>query len=66
MASQKMVSEMIDFCDKHNIKSFYLLMKYARKNKENWFRALCNNKCTYIICEYLKSKEEKYNFKKSL
>lgn len=48
--------EMMDFCDQYNIFSFYLLSKYARKNRPDWFRILCDSGTIYIK-EFLKSRE---------
>lgn len=50
------ISEMIDYCEEHNIISFYELLLYARINNYSWFHALCDNS-TIIIKEYLKSKQ---------
>lgn len=50
------VGEMIDFCEGNNIVSFYELLLYARNNRYDWFKALCDN-CSIVIKEYLKSKQ---------
>lgn len=50
------IGEMMDFCDKYDVKSLYALMKYARKNKEDWMRALSDN-CGYIMREWLESRK---------
>lgn len=50
------IGEMQDFCEKYNITSFYLLCNYARKNRSDWYRALCDNSAFYMK-EYLKSKK---------
>lgn len=50
------IGEMQDFCEKYNITSFYLLCNYARKNRSDWYRALCDNSSFYMK-EYLKSKK---------
>lgn len=47
---------MIDFCEKYNITSFYLLSKYAFQNNDNWKKALADNSAIFMK-EYLKSKE---------
>lgn len=52
----QIISEMQDFCEKYNITSFYLLCNYSRKNRTDWYRALCDNS-TYYMKEYLKSKK---------
>lgn len=49
------LSEMQDFCDKYNIISFYVLSSYARVNRNDWYRILCD--CgTVFMREWLKSK----------
>lgn len=50
------IGEMQDFCEKYNITSFYILCNYARKNRSDWYRALCDNSAFYMK-EYLKSKK---------
>lgn len=52
----KIIDEMIDFCEKYDITSFYLLSKYAFKNNEQWKKALADN-CSVFMREYLKSKQ---------
>lgn len=52
----KAVGEIIDYCEENNIVSFYNLLLYARENRYDWFKALCDNS-TMIIKEYLKSKQ---------
>lgn len=51
----QIIGEMQDFCEKYNVVSFYLLCNYARKNRSDWYRALCDNSSFYMK-EYLKSK----------
>lgn len=48
--------EMMDFCDQYNVSSFYLLSKYARKFKPDWFRILCDSGTVYMK-EFLKSRD---------
>lgn len=50
------IGEMQDFCEKYNITSFYIICNYARKNRSDWYRALCDNSAFYMK-EYLKSKK---------
>ena len=50
----KAIAEMMDFCDDHCIVSFFELMQYARKNRMDWFRVLCDS-ATCVMREYLKS-----------
>lgn len=52
----QVMGEMQDFCEKYNVTSFYLLCNYARKNRSDWYRALCDNSSFYMK-EYLKSKQ---------
>lgn len=52
----QIMGEMQDFCEKYNVVSFYLLCNYARKNRSDWYRALCDNSSFYMK-EYLKSKQ---------
>lgn len=51
----KCIDEMIDFCEKYDISSFYILSKYAFKNNDSWKRALADS-CSVFMREYLKSK----------
>jgi hypothetical protein len=51
----KAIGEMIDFCELHDIYSYSDLLKYARMEKFEWFRVLCDNG-TIVIKEYLKSR----------
>lgn len=48
--------EMMDFCDYYNVNSFYLLSKYARLYKSDWYRILCDSG-TVFMKEFLKSRE---------
>lgn len=52
----KALGEMQDFCEQYNIVSFYLLSKYARINRSDWYRILCDCGAVYMR-EYLKSKQ---------
>lgn len=52
----KILSEMINFCEKYNVSSFYLLSKYSFENNESWRRVLSDNGSVFMR-EYLKSKE---------
>lgn len=49
------IEEILQFCDKYDVTSFYLLCKYAFKHNESWKRVLINGN-TIFIKEYLKSK----------
>lgn len=48
------VAEMMDYIDLHNIYDVRTLMRYARSERPDWFRALCDNSMM-VIKEYLKS-----------
>lgn len=52
----KVLDEMIEFCEKYNVTSFYLLSKYAFQNKESWRRVLADSGSVFMR-EYLKSKQ---------
>jgi hypothetical protein len=51
----KAIGEMIDFCMEKGIDSYMELIVYARNERQNWFRVLCDNG-TVVIKEFLKSK----------
>lgn len=58
----KAIQEMVDFCEVNNIFSFYHLLLYARSERFDWFRILCD--CgTIIMRNYLKSR--KWTFDKN-
>lgn len=48
------IGEMMDFCDDQGIRSYAQLLRYARAEREEWFRCLCDNG-TYVMKEYLKT-----------
>lgn len=50
----KVIGEMLDFIDEQGITSYANLLKYARDNRFDWFRVLCDS-ATYVVKEYLKS-----------
>lgn len=52
----KALGEMQDFCEEYDISSFYLLCKYARLHRYDWYRILCDCGSVYMR-EYLKSKQ---------
>lgn len=52
----KALGEMQDFCEHNNVISFYLLSKYARVHRSDWYRILCDCGAVYMR-EYLKSKQ---------
>lgn len=49
------IGEMQDFCDKYNVISFYALARYARRNRQDWHRILCDCGSVFMR-EYLKSR----------
>lgn len=49
------IGEMIDYCVEANIESYSDLLIYARANRYDWFRCLCDNG-TLVMKEFLKSK----------
>lgn len=49
------IGEMIDFSIKNEIDSYAQLLLYAKNNREDWFRVLCDNG-TVTIVQFLKSK----------
>ena len=51
----KAIGEIIDFCEDNGVYSYSELLKYARSNRFDWFRVLCDNG-TIVVREYLKSK----------
>ena len=51
----KAIAEIIDFCVENDIVSYSTLLEYARLNKFDWFRVLCDNG-TVVVKEYLKSR----------
>jgi plasmid replication protein len=52
----KAVSEIIDFCVEKDLYSYSDLLEYARLERFDWFRVLCDN-ATIVVREYLKSRE---------
>lgn len=51
----KAISEMIEFCNSQHIVSYHVLLLYAREERMDWFRVLCDSG-TYVMKEYLKSR----------
>jgi hypothetical protein len=51
----KAIGEMIDWCKEYSVYSYSDLLEYARCERFDWFRILCD--CgTLVMKEYLKSK----------
>lgn len=51
----KAIGEMIDYCMENDIYSYAVLLQYARMERFDWFRVLCDNG-TVVVREYLKSR----------
>lgn len=51
----KAIGEMIDYCMENGIVSYSRLLQYARMERYDWFRVLCDNG-TVVMKEYLKSR----------
>ena len=51
----KAIGEMIDWCVEYNIISYSQLLEYARIERFDWFRILCDNG-TLVMKEFLKSR----------
>lgn len=52
----KAIGEMLDFCDDNDVLNYCDLLMYARKERFDWFRVLCDSG-TYVIKEYMKSRK---------
>lgn len=52
----KALGEMQDFCEEYDVVSFYLLCRYARLHRIDWYRILCDCGAVYMR-EYLKSRK---------
>lgn len=52
----KALDEMMEFCDKYNVVSFYALSKYASAQRSDWARVLKESGSLYMR-EYLKSRQ---------
>lgn len=50
----KVIGEMIDYCEDNKIYSYARLLKYARMERFDWFRILCDSG-TVVMREFLKS-----------
>ena len=47
---------MIDWCEETDCISYAQLLRYARAERYDWFRVLCDSS-TLVIKEYLKSRK---------
>jgi len=52
----KAIGEMIDWCEENNVVSYSQLLVYARVERFDWFRVLCDSG-TIVIKEFLKSRK---------
>lgn len=52
----KALGEMQDFCEQYNVVSFYALAKYARSERSDWHRILCDCGAVFMR-EYLQSRK---------
>lgn len=52
----KALDEMMEFCEKYNVVSFYALSKYASSQRSDWARVL-KESGTLFMREYLKSRQ---------
>lgn len=48
------IGEMMDWCDEQGVHSYAALLRFARSEREEWFRCLCDNG-TYVMKEYVKT-----------
>lgn len=49
------IGEMIEFCIQNNVVSYAQLLLFAKKNRNDWFRVLCDNG-TITMVQFLKSR----------
>lgn len=49
------IQEMMDFCDERNIISYGALLRYARRERNDWFRSLCDNS-SFVMKEFIKTR----------
>ena len=54
----RVIDEIIDWCDKTECYIYSDLLRYARENRRDWFRTLCDNG-TYVVKEFMKSEDVK-------
>lgn len=50
----EIIAQMMDYIDLHNVYDVRTLMRYARNERPDWYRSLCDNSML-VIKEYLKS-----------
>lgn len=52
----KALAEMQDFCESYNVNSFYLLSRYAKEHRQDWYRILSDCGSVFMR-EYLQSRK---------
>lgn len=52
----KALGEMQDFCEQYNVNSFYLLSRYAKEHRQDWYRILSDCGSVFMR-EYLQSRK---------
>lgn len=52
----KALAEMQDFCEQYNVNSFYLLSRYAKEHRQDWYRILSDCGSVFMR-EYLQSRK---------
>lgn len=54
--------DMMEFCEKNNVISFYALCRYSSKKRWSWHKILCDSEeCVNIMVDYFKERREKLN-----
>lgn len=60
------IAEIIEYCQQNDIDSYAYILLYAKNNRSDWFKVLCDSG-TLLIVQFLKSKhweehrDDKYN-----
>ena len=62
---KRMLREMENFVDTHEIYAFSTLCRYARENNEEWYDAITEN-CAYYMTEYIKSAHWERNYTRQI
>lgn len=57
LLNENLIVQMALFCEKYNIRSFYLLCKYSRLYRFDWYRLLVNPQIAIVMNKYLKSRD---------
>ncbi|OLU47227.1 replication protein [Faecalibaculum rodentium] len=52
--TMSIVGEMMEWCDETGCTSYAQLLRYARRERKDWFRSLCTSS-TYVMKNYLNS-----------